>query len=109
MIIPESTVIEIDAGSIEDSRAKEIFRNLQVLYNTRAGEQGLDRDFGIDWNPVDCPTESVKALMAAEYVRKTERYEPRAHVLSVDWVSRMAGDKKPENGVMVPKVVVSFG
>lgn len=109
MIIPENTVIEIDAGSIGDSRTKEIFRNLQVLYNTRAGEQGLDRDFGVDWDPVDFPTEGAKALMAAEYVRKTERYEPRAHVLNVDWISGMTEDKKPENGVMVPKVVVGFG
>ena len=109
MVIPENTVVELDAGSVEDSRAKEIFRNLQVLYNTRAGEQGLDRDFGIDWSPVDYPTESVKALMAAEYVRKTERYEPRAQLSRVDWVSGMDGDKKLENGVMTPKVVVSFG
>ena len=99
----EETIIEIEAGSVEDSTAREIYRNLQVLYGTKAGEQGLDRDFGIDADIQDHPQESAMALLAAEYVRKTEQYEPRARVVRVDWTEGKARD-----GNMVPKVVVSF-
>lgn len=103
MLAAEKTVIEIEAGSADDSAAQEILRNLQVLYGTRAGEQALDRDFGIDADILDYPQESAKALLAAEYVRKTERYEPRARVVRVDWTKGSAKD-----GNMIPKVVVSF-
>ena len=39
--------IEITAGTADESLKEEIYRNLQVLYGTTAGEQALDRDFGI--------------------------------------------------------------
>ena len=96
-------VIEIEAGSATDSRAEEIYRNLQVLYGTVAGEQALDREFGIDPDVTDHPSESAEALLAAEYVRKTERYEPRARVSYVDYES----NKTPE-GFIKPRVVIEI-
>lgn len=96
-------VIEIEAGSANDSRAAEIYRNLQVLYGTVAGEQALDREFGIDPDVTDHPSESAEALLAAEYVRKTERYEPRARVSYVDYES----NKTPE-GFIKPRVVIEI-
>lgn len=48
MILADSPVIEIAAGTVDDSEAQEVYRNLQVLYGTHTGEQALDRDFGID-------------------------------------------------------------
>lgn len=48
MILADSPVIEIAAGTVNDSTAQEVYRNLQVLYGTHTGEQALDRDFGID-------------------------------------------------------------
>lgn len=104
MILTGSPNIRIEAGAVDESIAEEIYRNLLVLYGSRAGEQALDRDFGIDANINDYPQESAQALLAAEYVRKTQRYEPRATVLRVEWVS--GGEPM---GVMTPKVVVSFG
>ena len=85
MILADSPVIEIAAGTVDDSEAQEVYRNLQVLYGTHTGEQALDRDFGIDINTTDYPQESAQALLAAEYVRKTKMYEPRARVVRVEW------------------------
>lgn len=79
------------------------YRNLQVLYATRAGEQALDREFGIDGTIIDCPQENAQVLLAAEYVRKTEQYEPRARVVRVEWTA-----EKSQDGNMIPKVVIEL-
>ena len=103
MLSTENAVIEILPGSANDSTAAEVYRNLQVLYATRAGEQALDRDFGIDREPLGLPMSSAKALMAAEFVAKTARYEPRARVLRVDW-----NESNLAEGILIPKVVVEI-
>ena len=103
MYTVDNPVIVIEAGTANDSVAQDVYRNLQVLYNTIAGEQALDRDFGIDANVTDYPQEFAQSMLAAEYVRKTERYEPRARVSSVGWEAGKAPD-----GNMKPKVVVQI-
>ncbi|MDO5544943.1 MAG: lysozyme [Eubacteriales bacterium] len=103
MLNIENAVIEILPGKTDDSTAAEVYRNLQVLYGTVAGEQALDRDFGIDGSIIDGPQENAQALLVAEYVRKTERYEPRAKVARVDWTAGKAAD-----GNMTPKVVIEL-
>lgn len=55
MILADSPVIEIAAGTVNDSTAQEVYRNLQVLYGAHTGEQALDRDFGIDISTTDYP------------------------------------------------------
>ena len=62
MIYIEDTIVEIEAGSVDDQTAQEVYRNLQVLYGTETGEQALDREFGIDINILDNPQEAAKAL-----------------------------------------------
>lgn len=99
----ENPMIEIVAGNMDEKRAEEICRNLTVLYGTQTGEQALDREFGIDSGTIDCPQENARALLAAEYVRKTQRYEPRARVVRVEWTS----ENSPE-GVTNPKVVIEL-
>lgn len=104
MVTAENAVIEIQPGNASDSVAAEVYRNLQILYGTAAGEQALDRDFGIDASIVgDCPQANAQALLVAELVRKTERYEPRAKVSRVDWTAGNAPD-----GNMTPKVVIEL-
>lgn len=95
--------IEIEAGRADDKETREIYRNLQVLYGTVAGEQALDRDFGIDANVTDFPTEAAESFLATEYVRKTMQYEPRAHVSYVDF-----NREKYPNGIFRPKVVIDI-
>lgn len=102
-MVPDEVTISVEPGSHTDSEAREILRNLQVLYGTRTGEQGLNRDFGIDWEALDYPTESAKALLTAEYVRKTAHYVPRARVERVQW------EHTEQDGLLRPKVVVSIG
>ena len=80
MLNTENAVIEILPGKVDDSTAREVYRNLQVLYGTVAGEQALDREFGIDGSIIDYPQENAQVLLVAEYVRKTERNEPREKV-----------------------------
>lgn len=74
-----------------------------LLYGTETGEQALDRDFGIDINILDNPQEAAKALLTAEFVRKTKQYEPRVRVMRVEWNQDYA-----KEGGIIPKVVVSF-
>ena len=54
-------------------------------------------------NILDNPQEAAKALLTAEFVRKTKQYEPRVRVMRVEWTQNHARD-----GGIVPKVVVSF-
>ena len=59
MIYIEDTIVEIEAGSVDDQTAQEVYRNLQVLYGTETGEQALDREFGpgsvLEDNPLYYP------------------------------------------------------
>lgn len=103
MLSTGDAVIDIQPGKADESTAAEVLRNLQVLYGTVAGEQALDREFGIDGSIIDGPQENAQALLAAEYVRKTERYEPRAKVARVEWTADKAAD-----GMMIPKVVIEL-
>lgn len=98
-----NAIIEIAAGSVNDTTAQEVYRNLSVLYATQAGEQALDREFGIDAAVIDCPQENAQALLAAEYVRKTRKYEPRARVVRVEWTAENSPD-----GNLTPKVVIEL-
>ena len=100
MIDTESTEIVLEAGREDDSTAQDVMRCLKTLYSA---QQALDRDFGIDREPLGLPMSSAKALMAAEYVAKTARYEPRARVLRVEW-----SESKMENGILIPRVVVEI-
>lgn len=108
MIVTETPNIVIEAGRVDDPRAREIIRNLQVLYATVEGEQALDREFGISRDVMDNPLESAKALLAAEYVRKTEKYEPRARVIRVEWENRENEGEKAKIGRLTPKVVIGL-
>lgn len=103
MLSTGDAVIDIQPGKADESTAAEVLRNLQVLYGTVAGEQALDREFGIDGSIIDGPQENAQALLVAEYVRKTERYEPRTKVARVEWTADKAAD-----GMMIPKVVIEL-
>lgn len=89
-------IIENSAGELDGSLREA----LSLLYNTRAGECALDRDFGLDWSIVDLPLPEAKARLAAEIITKTRKYEgDRADVSSVSFLVK-------EDGVLVPKVVI---
>lgn len=82
------------------STAEDVRRCLSVLYGSRAGEQALDREFGISWECLDNPPPVAQALLAQEILAKTARYEPRARITNVDY------DFDAPEGVMIPRVTV---
>ncbi len=85
--------IEITGTS---TAAEDICRCLTILYGTPVGSVALDREFGLDWNFVDLPTEVAKAKMAAEIIGKTRTYEPRVTVQEVQWETSDEGELKPK-------------
>ena len=100
MLSTEGTVVEILPGKTSDSVAAEVLRNLQVLYGTVAGEQALDREFGINMDFVDMPPEVAKSLYVAEITKKTAQFIPEVRVQSVEWTH--GGE-----GQFFPKVVIT--
>ena len=97
------TEIEITSGTADESLKEEIYRNLQVLYGTTAGEQALDRDFGLSIDLVDHPDPATQAMYISEVIAKTRRYEPRAKVSRVDWAPEGA-----KAGNLKSKVVIEI-
>lgn len=97
------TVIEIKTENEDKKLIEEVYRNLKILYGTRAGEQALDRDFGIDGDVTDYPFSDAEARLAAEYVKKTQKYEPRAQVSELEWL-----ESEPIDGKIRLKVVIEL-
>lgn len=88
--------IEYDFTSDE---LEDINRCVRNLYSTRAGSQPMDRDFGIDYDGiVGLPLEVAKNRLTIEYMDKTERYEPRVVVDSVDFTVDIS------SGMLIPTV-----
>lgn len=75
----------INLQGFAESEADDIRRCLTALYSVRAGEQPLDREFGIDSDFLDRPLNIAKNMFALEVVEKTKRYEKRVAVDKVDY------------------------
>lgn len=88
-------VIEMNAAVYTDVE-KNIYECLKTLYQTRAGEQILDRDFGISWDMLDQPLIAAAALLQSEIIQKTRRYEPRASVEKVSCTGDYDGNLRAE-------------
>lgn len=88
-----SATYNIDYSDIDE----DIIRCLNTLYSTRAGSQPMRRDFGIDYDGVvGYPLEVAKNKLALEIIEKTEKYEPRVTVDSVEF------DFDADNGRLIP-------
>lgn len=88
-----SVTYSIDYSDLDN----DIIRCLNTLYSTRAGSQPMRRDFGIDYDGVvGYPLEVAKNKLALEIIEKTEVYEPRVRVTSVDF------DVDIDNGRLIP-------
>ena len=88
--------ISIDYDFISEE-LEDINRCVSNLYSTRAGSQPMDREFGIDYDVVvGLPLETAKNQLSLELIEKTERYEPRVAVDSVDiLVDAVSGQLTP--------------
>lgn len=92
-------VIQFDYSSPE---TEDIRRCLFALYQTVAGTQPLDREFGLNIDFLDYPSPIAKNMYALEVIAKTETYEPRAAVLSVTYQ-----ESDPE--VLLPVILIGRG
>lgn len=94
------TVEILPSGSTEE---RDIYNCLLTLYGSREGEQALDREFGINIDCLSYPAEAAEALLTAEIIKKTAKYEKRARVERVDY-----SGQNSVKGNLQPKVVVSI-
>lgn len=80
-----------------------IYNCLLTLYGSKEGEQALDREFGLNMECLSLPAEAAQAMLTAEIIRKTKKYEPRAEVLEVEYETSHS-----QQGRIRPKVVVQI-
>lgn len=93
--------VEIEpSGKIEEL---DIYNCLLTLYGSKEGEQALDREFGLNMECLSLPAEAAQAMLTAEIIRKTKKYEPRAEVLEVEYETSHS-----QQGRIRPKVVVQI-
>lgn len=81
----------------------DIYNCLRTLYGSKEGEQALDREFGLNMECLSLPAEAAQAVLTAEIIRKTKKYEPRAEVLEVQYETSHS-----QQGRIRPKVVVQI-
>lgn len=93
--------LDFDFTTEEDLDIKRCLIN---LYGTRAGSQPMDRNFGLNYDGiVGKPPEVAKNMLALEIISKTEIYEPRVTVESVDF------SVDSENGQLMPIIHILKG
>lgn len=93
--------IELEA-SIPGTDAASQMKRASVLFGTREGELAGDRSFGLNWDSLDAPIESVKAQLANEIVEKVSKYLPGASISKITWTQDAI------SGHITPKVVIRF-
>ncbi len=79
---------------------EEVVQNLYFLYSSTEYDIPLDREFGLGGTYIDKPVEAAKALIMTDIYDKTEKYEPRADIVSIVFA---ADDQK---GILRPVVEV---
>ena len=94
---PETVIIGFDY--LNATELDEMQRNLELLYGTRAGTCPGDRNFGLEQTFEGCPTNVARNLFALEVIEKTEIYENRAEILSIEYT-------QAEDGNLTPKIII---
>lgn len=85
-----------------DEKIEEYGRQISLLLSTPVGTMPLDREFGVDMDFLDMPSETAKSLYTAEITEKIARFLPELRVESVSWEASPAG-------TLIPKVVITNG
>ncbi len=93
MINISEAVIRING--VEAQEEEDIRRCLTTLYSVREGEQPLDRDFGLKQEFLDEPVPIAKNLLALEVIEKTQKYEKRVKVETVEYGTSQEGQLIP--------------
>jgi len=80
----ESMPREIILGA---SGVMEVMQNVRTILTTRRGTVPLNRAFGISFDFLDTPIDTVRARIEQEIFLQIKRYEPRAIFKQVSWDS----------------------
>nr|DAO63752.1 MAG TPA: baseplate assembly protein [Caudoviricetes sp.] len=89
---------ELDSEGFSEEELNDINECVSNLLSTIAGEQGLDRNFGIETREImDVPTEEAENLITLEIIEKIDKYEPRVEVDDIEF-------EYNGEGKMIPKV-----
>lgn len=83
--------------------AEEIIQNIRCLLLTAKGTCFMYRDFGINTELIDKPLPVAKNRFLAEVVRQVAKYESRARVKGIRWITDEASD-----GVLKPVVTIEL-
>ena len=76
----------LDTESFSEEELNDINECVSNLMSTISGEQGLDRNFGIETRGImDAPTEEAENLIALEIIEKIDKYEPRVEVDDIEF------------------------
>ena len=94
--------VTIEAVNFGAQGDEEIYQNLRTLYTTPVGTVPFDREFGINSDVLDSSLPIAQGRLTVEYIEKTRKYERRAMVKEVEFISNT------ENGVLMPKVVIEI-
>ena len=87
---------ENEFEGFSEEELKDVDECITNLFSTVAGEQGLDRDFGIDISgTIDATTEEAENMLTIEIIEKTDRYEPRVEVDDIEFVYDGEGGVTP--------------
>lgn len=79
---------------------EDLDRQLSLLLSTRQGTMPLDREFGLNMDFVDQPSEIAKSLYMAEVTQKVATFIPAVRVREIIW-------SRAEGGQLKPKVVIT--
>jgi len=94
--------ISFDRAGDDESRRREILRNIENILLTPMGTAPLYRDFGIDTSVLDYPLDTAQSMLAAEVIDAIEKWEPRVQVQDVGFVPDSSGN-------LTVKVVIGNG
>lgn len=94
---PEIKLVGFDY--LKATKLDELKRNLRLLYTTAEGTCPGDRAFGLNPTFLDFPLNIAKNLFALEVIEKTEIYEDKAEIISIEY-------SQSEDGNLTPKIVI---
>ncbi|MDR1902915.1 MAG: hypothetical protein LBQ88_11615 [Treponema sp.] len=82
MITVESLPANVTYGL---SGGPEVMQNVRTILTTRRGTVPLDRDFGISFEFLDSPINTIRAKAEQEIFLQLKKYEPRAILKQIIW------------------------
>lgn len=75
---------------------EEVLQNVRCILRTTKFSVPLDRDLGIDAEPLDMPMDVAKAKLVPEIFMAIAKYEPRATVIDISWEGDIQGILRPK-------------